>query len=36
MTVIYDEQGTPVQILRFGLNPTQLIELLEENTGFRA
>ncbi len=36
MTVIYDEQGTPVQILQTGLSQSQLIQLLEQYTGFKA
>ena len=36
MTVIYDEQGSPVQIVQRGLSRSQLIELLEQHTGFEA
>ena len=36
MTVIYDEQGTAVQIIRQGLTNQQLIQLLEEFTGYSA
>jgi thiol-disulfide isomerase/thioredoxin len=36
MTVIYDEQGTPVQILQQGLSRAQLLQLLEEHTGYEA
>jgi thiol-disulfide isomerase/thioredoxin len=36
MTVIYDERGNPVQVLRRGLSRTQLLQLLEEHTGYEA
>lgn len=34
MTVIYDEQGTPVQILQRGLSRSQLLRLLEDFTSY--
>jgi thiol-disulfide isomerase/thioredoxin len=34
MTVIYDEQGVAVQIIQRGLTDNQLLELLEQFTGF--
>lgn len=36
MTVIYDEQGTAVQVIRQGLTRQQLIQMLEEFTGYSA
>jgi thiol-disulfide isomerase/thioredoxin len=36
MTVIYDEQGTPVQILQRGLSRDQLLQLLEDHTSYEA
>lgn len=36
MTVIYDEAGTPVQVLQRGLSQAELLRLLEDNTGFEA
>ncbi len=36
MTVIYDEQGTAVQVVRQGLTNSQLLQLLDQFTGFEA
>lgn len=36
MTVIYDEQGAAVQVIRRGLSRSQLIQLLEDFTGYSA
>ncbi len=36
MTVIYDEQGTAVQIVRRGLSSQQVIDLLTQFTGYEA